>query len=124
MSKLNERSEKALIGVDPKLVKIAHRASEISEIDFIITEGVRTLERQKVLFAKGATKTMKSKHLIGRAFDVAAVVDGEVRWDWPLYSQIATAIKQAAKEQNVSIVWGGEWKSFRDGPHFELGENE
>jgi len=78
---LNERSIKALVGVDEKLVKVAHRASEISEVEFIITEGVRTLERQKVLFAKGATRTMNSKHLLGRAFDVAAVIDGEVRWD-------------------------------------------
>lgn len=121
---LNERSVKALVGVHEKLVKIAHRASEISELDFIITEGLRTQERQKQLFAKGATKTMNSKHLIGRAFDVAAVVDGEVRWDWPLYAKLASAIKQAAKEQGVVIVWGGDWRTFKDGPHFELGANE
>jgi peptidoglycan L-alanyl-D-glutamate endopeptidase CwlK len=121
---LNERSEKALIGVHPKLVEIARRASETSEVEFIITEGVRTVERQKQLFAKGATRTMESKHLIGRAFDVAAVIDGEVRWDWPLYSKIATAIKAAAKEKGVVIVWGGDWKTFKDGPHFELGAKE
>lgn len=121
---LNERSERALVGVHPKLVQIAVRASQISEIEFIVTEGLRTLERQKVLFAKGATRTMKSKHLEGRAFDVAAVVDGEVRWDWPLYAKIAKAIKQAAQELNIVIVWGGDWKTFKDGPHFELGNNE
>lgn len=121
---LNERSEKALIGVHPKLVKIAHRASEISDVEFIITEGVRTLERQKQLYAKGATRTMQSKHLTGRAFDVAAVIDGEVRWDWPLYSKVAQAIKKAAQEQNVVIEWGGDWKSFKDGPHFQLGDAE
>lgn len=121
---LNERSEKALIGVHPKLIKIARRASETSEVEFIVTEGVRTLERQKMLFAKGATRTMNSKHLEGRAFDVAAVIDGEVRWDWPLYAKIAKAIKEAASEQGVVIVWGGDWRTFKDGPHFELGVNE
>lgn len=121
---INERSVMRLVGVNDKLVKIVQRASQISEVEFIVTEGVRTLERQKVLFAKGASKTMKSKHLVGRAVDLAPVIDGEVRWDWPPFYKIADSMKQAAKEQGVVIVWGGDWKSFPDGPHFELGINE
>ena len=62
---------------------------------------------------------MNSRHLTGHAVDVAAWVDG-VRWDWPLYDAIAVAVKQAAKELDVAIVWGGDWATFRDGPHFEL----
>lgn len=121
---LNERSNKALVGVNEKLVKIVKRADEISALPFIVTEGLRTLERQKQLFAKGASKTMASKHLVGRAVDLAPVLDGEVRWDWPLFNKLAIAMKQAAKEQNVVLVWGGDWKTFKDGPHFELGEKE
>lgn len=121
---INERSVMRLVGVNDKLVKIVQRASQISEVEFIVTEGVRTLERQKVLFAKGASKTLKSKHIVGRAVDLAPVIDGEVRWDWPPFYKIADAMKQAAKEQGVVIVWGGDWKSFKDGPHFELGDQE
>jgi peptidoglycan LD-endopeptidase CwlK len=121
---MNERSEKALVGVNEKLVRVARRASEISEITFIVTEGLRTIERQKQLFAKKATQTMNSKHLVGRALDIAPVLDGEVRWDWPLFYKLAQAMKTAAQELNVKIVWGGDWKTFKDGPHFELGPNE
>ena len=48
---------------------------------------------------------MNSKHLTGRAADLAAVIDGEVRWDWPLYHKLAEAAKRAAKECGVAIVW-------------------
>lgn len=118
--KLSERSEKNLQGVSPLLVSVVRRAAEIADIDFIVTEGLRTKERQAQLVAKGASRTMQSKHLTGRAVDLAAVVDGEVRWDWPLYGKLAKAMKQAALELKVPIVWGGDWKSFKDGPHFEL----
>lgn len=121
---LNERSLKNLQGVNPKLVAVVQKAAGTSEVSFIITEGLRTLERQKQLVAKGASQTMNSKHLTGRAIDVAPVIDGEVRWDWPPFYKIADAMKKAAKELNIVIVWGGDWKSFRDGPHFELGEKE
>lgn len=121
---LNERSLKNLQGVNPKLVAVVQKAAGTSEVSFIITEGLRTLERQKQLVAKGASQTMNSKHLTGRAIDVAPVIDGEVRWDWPPFYKIADAMKKAAKELNIVIVWGGDWKSFKDGPHFELGEKE
>lgn len=117
---MNERSEKNLKGVDEKLVAVVRRAGELSELEFIVTEGLRTKERQAQLVKAGASQTMNSKHLVGRAVDLAAVVDGEVRWDWPLYAKLATSMKAAAKELNTPIVWGGDWKSLKDGPHFEL----
>jgi len=52
--------------------------------------------------------------------DLGAWVGDEVRWDWPLYHKIAAAMKEAAKQEGVSIVWGGGWRTFKDGPHFEL----
>ncbi len=117
---LNVRSEKNLAGVHEDLVKVVRLAAEITDTDFIVTEGLRTQERQRQLVAAGASQTMNSKHLVGKAVDLAAVVDGEVRWDWPLYRHLASAMKESAKRLNVNITWGGDWKSFPDGPHFEL----
>ena len=119
---MDQKSKDKLKGVDERLVSVAELAYQLSPVPFIITEGIRTIERQKQLVAAGASKTMQSKHLVGKAFDVAAKVGNEVRWDWPLYDTIAKAVKEAAKQLNVPIQWGGDWKSFKDGPHFELKE--
>lgn len=117
---LNERSLKALQGVNSSLVKVAHRAAELMPGGFIITEGLRTIERQRELFAKGLSKTMKSRHLTGHAVDFAPLIGGEVTWKWPAFPPVANAFKQAAAELKVPIVWGGDWKQFKDGPHIEL----
>lgn len=117
---LGKRSLERLNGVHPDLVKVVKRAIEITTVDFSVTEGLRTRERQAQLVAAGASQTMKSRHITGHAVDVAAWIGREVRWDWPLYSEIAKAMKQASKELNIPIIWGGDWVSFKDGPHFEL----
>lgn len=117
---LSVRSEKNLTGVDENLVKVVRLAAELTDLAFIVTEGLRTPERQRQLVAAGASQTMNSKHLVGKAVDLAAVVDGEVRWDWPLYGRLASVMKEAAKRLNVKIEWGGDWKSFKDGPHFQI----
>lgn len=115
---LTPRDMQRLSGVHPDLVRVISRAR--ASADFIVTEGLRTPERQKQLVAAGASQTMHSRHLTGHAVDVAALVDGVVRWDWPLYDRLALAVKRAAVEEEVAIVWGGDWPKFRDGPHFEL----
>lgn len=120
MFSLSQRSRDKLAGVHPDLVRVVERAIELTEIDFVVTEGLRTVERQKQLVAAGASATMNSRHITGHAVDVAALVAGEVRWDWPLYAKIARAFGLAAMELGVKIVWGGSWASFKDGPHFEL----
>lgn len=120
MFKLSQRSLNNLKGVHEDLVKVVHRAIEITEVDFVIIEGLRTKERQKELVAKGASRTMNSKHLIGRAVDAAAWVDGTVSWDYKHYLKISKAFKEAAKELGVKITWGGDWKGFVDSPHFQL----
>jgi peptidoglycan L-alanyl-D-glutamate endopeptidase CwlK len=120
MYKLGERSQLRLKGVHPDLVRVVEHAINLSTIDFTVLEGLRTPERQKLLRDAGASQTLNSRHITGHAVDIGAFVDGEVRWDWPLYHKIATAMKQAAKELNVAIVWGGDWRTFKDGPHFEL----
>lgn len=118
--KLSARSLSKLEGVHPDLVKVVKLAIELTDVDFGVTEGLRTIERQRELVAKGASKTMNSRHITGHAVDLVAYVGREVRWDWPLFHKIAAAMKQAANALGVPIVWGGDWKSFPDGPHFEL----
>jgi len=118
--KLSKSSINKLNGVDSELVAVVKRAIELTEVDFGISEGVRNVERQRKLVNEGKSQTMKSKHLIGRAVDVFAYVNGEVNWNKEYYYTIAKAFKLAAKELNVAIRWGGDFKSFFDGPHFEL----
>ena len=116
---LSQKSLDRLQGVHPDLVKVVKLAIQKTTIDFTVIEGLRTLERQKELVAAGASRTLNSRHLTGHAVDLAAVVGKEVRWDWPLYSKLAAAMKDAAIELKVNIQWGGDWK-MRDGPHFQL----
>jgi peptidoglycan L-alanyl-D-glutamate endopeptidase CwlK len=109
------------------LIRVVERAIQLSEVDFRVTEGERTLARQKQLLAAKASKTLKSRHIpstnrsgLAEAVDIVCLVGGKVRWDWPLYPQAAKAFKQAAAELNIPITWGGDWKTLKDGPHFEL----
>lgn len=118
--RLSSRSRSRLAGVHPDMVRVVERAITLTPVDFMVTEGLRTKERQRKLVAAGASRTMNSRHLTGHAVDVAALVDGKVRWDWPLYPRIAKAFRDAARQEGVKIVWGGDWPRLRDGPHFEL----
>lgn len=118
--RLSERSRARLKGVHPALIEVIEAAIRTTPVDFMVTEGLRTATRQAALVKAGASRTLNSRHLTGHAVDIAAVVDGAVRWDWPLYPRIAEAIKAAAKARGVALVWGGDWPRLRDGPHFEL----
>ena len=117
---LGERSRQRLAGVHPDLVKVVERAIQITPVDFMVLEGLRTIQRQQELLKSGASSTLKSRHLTGHAVDLGAFVDGEVRWDWPLYYKIADAMKAASAELGIPVEWGGNWKSFKDGPHYQL----
>lgn len=120
------RCRQRLQGVHPDLVRVIEAAR--ARAPFIVTEGLRTRERQAELLRIGASRTMNSRHLTGHAVDLAYWLDngngipesGEIRWDWPLYETLGAAVKAVAREMGVPIVWGGDWVSFRDGPHFEL----
>lgn len=114
------RSLFRLKGIHPDLRKVMDRAIATTHIDFTILEGKRTLEQQKKYMKMGATRTMRSRHLTGHAVDIAALIDGKVRWDWPLYNELSKIVKQAAKDVCVPLEWGGDWKTFKDGPHFQL----
>lgn len=120
MSLLGPRSMMRLKGVHPDLVKVVQHAIEISDVDFTVLEGLRSIERQRELVKAGASQTVKSRHLTGHAVDLAAWVDNQVDWSWPLYPKIADAMKKAAADLKIPIEWGGDWKQFKDGPHFQL----
>ena len=114
------RSLKRLEGIHPDLRRVLDMAIASTPIDFTVLEGVRTLECQHQLFDQGATKTMNSRHLTGHAVDIAPIVGGQVSWEWPLYYKLADVVKAAATVENVRLQWGGDWKTFKDGPHWEL----
>lgn len=129
MFQLGPRSKMRLNGVHPDLVKVVERAIHITTVDFTVLEGVRDPLRQKKLVESGASQTMNSRHIPGadgyaKAVDLGAWVDDQVDWSWPLYYKIADAMKEAAKQVGVPIEWGGTWKTFKDGPHFQLPRKE
>lgn len=124
----SQRSLKNLAGIHPDLRRVMDRALQDSPIDLVINEGLRTVERQRELLRIGATTTMKSRHLTGHAIDFYAWVDinadGKITFQEMssprLMRQIADAIKYAASELGIPVVWGGDWRTFKDYPHIEL----
>ena len=117
---LGQRSLSRLEGVHPDLVRVVKKAAALSDLDFTVLEGIRSVERQKQLVSQGASKTMNSRHITGHAVDLAPMIAGEVRWDWPLYHKLAKIVKSAAADEKVPLQWGGDWRAFKDGPHWEL----
>lgn len=121
---LTERDLSRLAGVNPDLVRVIQRAAAITSMPFTVLEGLRTLERQKKLVEQGASKTLDSRHLTGHAVDIVPLDEkGQPSWHWPLYHRLAVIIKRAAQDEGVPIEWGGDWKRFKDGPHWQLPKN-
>jgi len=122
--KWSNRSLGNLKGIHPDLRRVMDRALHSSPLDFIVIEGLRSEDRQRQLVEQGASRTMNSRHITGHAVDLLPIgPNGKAAFDWPLYNKLAPAIKAAAEAEGVAIVWGGDWKSFKDGPHFELDRN-
>ena len=122
---LSARSEARMIGVHSDLKKVVRRAIELSPFDFGITCGTRSAEQQNALFKRGASQldghSKISRHQTGHAVDfVVYNENGNVTWGFSYYEQVSWAFKEAARELKVKIVWGGDWVSFKDGPHVEL----
>ena len=145
---LSQKSLDKLVGVDPKLVQVVKLAIDYTKVDFGVTEGLRTIEQQRVYFESGKSQTMSSKHIDGKAVDLVAYVGGTVCWELNVYDDLADAMKSAAKELGVAIRWGAAWnipdltkwegtaedamhhyiderrsqnkRPFIDAPHFEL----
>ena len=116
--KLGTRSLQSLSGVHPDMVAVVKRAIEITEVDFTVIEGIRHINRQRELLKAGKSTTMNSRHITGHAVDM---VPWPVDWeDLERFEAMSEAMKTAAEELEIPIVWGGDWKSFYDAPHFEL----
>ena len=146
--KLSTKSQERLIGVEPELKEIVYEAIKVTKIDFGVIVALRTEEKQKQLVEAGASQTMKSKHLEGRAVDLMAYIGGRGSWELSVYDEIADAMKEAAIKVDVAVRWGAAWtvtdirewkgtmeeamnsyidtrrgqgrRPFIDAPHFEL----
>ena len=146
--KLSTKSQERLIGVEPELKEIVYEAIKVTKVDFGVIEGLRTEEKQKQLVESGASQTMKSKHLEGRAVDLMAYIGGRGSWELSVNDEIADAMKEAAIKVDVAVRWGAAWtvtdirewegtmeeamnsyidtrrgqgrRPFIDAPHFEL----
>lgn len=134
--KLSQTSLDRLQGVNERLVILVHRALELSGVEFMVVEGLRTKQRQQQLYAQGRTSkgqivtwTLNSKHIDGLAVDLAPVVNGKIDWnDSKKFDAIAKAMFMAAAEAKVLLRWGADWnrndkpreKGESDSPHFEL----
>ena len=116
--KLGTRSLQNLSGVHPDMQAVVKKAIEITEVDFTVIEGIRNIDRQRQLLKEGKSTTLNSRHITGHAVDM---VPWPVDWeDLDRFETMAEAMKDAAEELEIPIVWGGDWKSFYDAPHFEL----
>lgn len=120
MFRLGARSRERLLGVHPDLKQVVALALSESDIDFTVLEGRRSETRQRELVDAGKSKTMNSRHLTGHAVDLGALINNKVNWSMSNYRKIATAMKRVAKKLGTPIEWGGDWKTFKDGPHFQL----
>jgi len=148
--KLSERSLGKLEGVNDNMKLVVMKAITLTKIDFGVICGLRTQEEQEELVAKGASKTMKSRHLTGDAVDLMCYIGSRGSWELNLYDDVADAMKQAAQDEGVGIRWGAAWqipdirewdgtmeeamnayvdlrrsegrRPFIDAPHFELSE--
>lgn len=117
--------EERLEQLHPDLANVVRAAAKKMPWDVAVLETIRTRERQQHLVDTGASKTMKSRHLpsadgLARAVDLAPAPGGQISWAWPLYHELASYMKDAAHNQDTIIEWGGDWKTFKDGPHWQL----
>ena len=111
---LGSKSLANLSGVHPDLVKVVHRAIQLTKQDFSVHDGLRTIQEQRRLVKSGASKTMASKHFpqpdgYGHAVDLVPFINGQLRWEWPPLFVIAAAVQEAARENDVKLTWGGVW---------------
>ena len=145
---LSQKSLDRLEGVNEHLINVVKTAIVLTDIDFGVICGMRTVEEQQALVDKGASQTMKSKHLDGHAVDLMAYVGGRASWELNVYDDIADAMQKSAREVGTPLRWGAAWhiddirdwdgtmeeamnayidlrrsqgrRPFIDGPHFEL----
>jgi peptidoglycan L-alanyl-D-glutamate endopeptidase CwlK len=123
---LSARDLQRLEGVHPDLVRVVRRAAEVTDVPFLVVEGVRSRARQAELLRLRKTTTMNSRHLTGHAVDLVPLADTdgdgdiEISWRWHDFHRLSPVIKAVAVELGVSLEWGGDFRTFPDGPHWQL----
>lgn len=123
---MNIRSLQRLDKAHPDLRRLMIESAKKCPVDIEISETVRSSTKQAQMVKAGASQTLRSRHLahpadgLSRAADFFCTVDDKVRWDWPLYTKAGAHIKATAKQLGIAIVWGGDWRTLKDGPHIEL----
>lgn len=124
--RLSQRSLTRLAGVHPGLVEVVKLAILRTSVDFTVVEGVRTVAQQRKYVARGSSKTLDSFHLpqadgLAHAVDLAPLVAGAIPWnEWARFKELADVVKACAAELGVPVEWGGDWRTFKDGPHFQI----
>lgn len=93
-------------------------------IEIIIVQTLRTAEEQNALYAQGRTvagdivtnvRYPYSMHNWGLAFDFAVIIDGKANWErTDLYQKVGELGK------SLGLRWGGDFKTLKDMPHFEM----
>ena len=126
MPKFGKKSLAQLRGLDSGLVNVLNQS--IKHFDFSVIEGMRSLETQTQYVADGVSKTLKSKHLEGKAVDIAPYpIDYD---DTERFVYLGGFILGVASQLGVKLRWGLDWDmdtytkdtKFRDIGHFEIKE--
>ena len=133
MFKFSKKSLKKLEGLHPNLQNFFMELIKISPYDFSITQGIRTTAEQNKLYQQGRTTPgkivtncdgykLKSSHQtksdgLGHAGDIAVLVNNKITWSERYYKEVAMAARILMQKYNIE--WGGDWKNFKDLPHFE-----
>lgn len=131
MNYFGKGSRSKLVGVHVDLVLVAGYALVNCPIDWSVVEGMRHIARQRLLKARGKSRTLDSRHLPGAsgvcyAIDVEPWIPGSSVWklskavQWEMFHMIAASFKLASRELHIPVLWGGDWRTFKDGPHFYL----
>lgn len=118
--KFSHRSIDNLKGVHPDLVAVVWRALELTSVDFVVIDGLRSEAEHKANVAAGRSWTKRSRHQDGKAIDFAAFVEGKITWDAVYYGPIVDAFKEASDELGIPIICGADWKITPDLGHIEL----
>lgn len=117
---LSEKSISRMKGVDARLQAVIGAAAAICPLEFQVSEGLRSRERQLMLCMAGKSTTLNGQHCMGRAVDIVVIKDGAANWNFDNYRKVADSVKKAAAQLAVEVEWGGDWKTLKDGPHFQL----
>ena len=101
---------------------VANEAMLLQVMDFSVVCGHRDKKDQMIAYQENRSKLVwpKSKHnkMPSEAMDLIPYPEGYTNI-YKFY-KLAGIILAVAKLNNIEITWGGDWKSFKDYPHFQI----